>query len=51
VTSTGAGYAGTIFWVDPKEELGAVFMVQSAGALRLYHRTLFRQLVYQAIVD
>jgi len=25
--------------------------VQSAGALRGYHRTLFRQLVYQAIVD
>ena len=45
------GYAGTIFWVDPKEQLAAVFMVQSAGALRGYHRTLFRQLVYQAIVD
>jgi CubicO group peptidase (beta-lactamase class C family) len=45
------GYAGTLFWVDPKEQLVAVFMVQSAGALRLYHRTLFRQLVYQAIVD
>jgi CubicO group peptidase (beta-lactamase class C family) len=45
------GYAGTIFWVDPKEQLAAVFMVQSAGALRAYHRTLFRQLVYQAIVD
>jgi len=26
-------------------------MVQSGGALRAYHRTLFRQLVYQAIVD
>jgi CubicO group peptidase (beta-lactamase class C family) len=45
------GYAGTLFWVDPKEQLVAVFMVQSAGALRVYHRTLFRQLVYQAIVD
>jgi CubicO group peptidase (beta-lactamase class C family) len=45
------GYAGTIFWVDPKEQLVAVFMVQSAGALRVYHRTLFRQLVYQAIAD
>jgi len=45
------GYAGTIFWVDPKEQLAAVFMVQSAGALRAYHRNLFRQLVYQAIVD
>ncbi|HKQ67499.1 MAG TPA: serine hydrolase domain-containing protein [Methylomirabilota bacterium] len=45
------GYAGTVFWVDPKEQLAAVFMVQSAGALRAYHRNLFRQLVYQAIVD
>ena len=45
------GYAGTAFWVDPREQLVAVFMVQSAGALRLYHRNLFRQLVYQAIVD
>jgi len=45
------GYAGTFFWVDPKEQLVGVFMVQSAGALRVYHRTLFRQLVYQAIVD
>jgi len=45
------GYAGTFFWVDPQEQLVAVFMVQSAGALRAYHRTLFRQLVYQAIVD
>ncbi len=45
------GYAGTVFWVDPREQLVAVFMVQSAGALRGYHRNLFRQLVYQAIVD
>jgi CubicO group peptidase (beta-lactamase class C family) len=45
------GYAGTYFWVDPKEQLVAVFMVQSAGTLRLFHRILFRQLVYQAITD
>ncbi|HJZ30989.1 MAG TPA: serine hydrolase domain-containing protein [Hyphomicrobiaceae bacterium] len=45
------GYAGTFFWVDPKEHLVAVLMVQSAGSLRLYHRLLFRQLVYQAIAD
>jgi CubicO group peptidase (beta-lactamase class C family) len=45
------GYAGTYFWVDPKEQLVAIFMVQSAGALRAYHRILFRQLVYQAITD
>jgi CubicO group peptidase (beta-lactamase class C family) len=45
------GYAGTAFWIDPKEELVAVFMVQSAGTLRTHHRNMFRQLVYQAIVD
>ena len=45
------GAAGTGFWVDPKEQLVAVFMLQSSGILRAYHRTLFRQLVYQAIVD
>jgi CubicO group peptidase (beta-lactamase class C family) len=45
------GYAGTFFWVDPKEQLVATLMVQSAGALRLYHRLLYRQLVYQAIID
>lgn len=43
------GYAGTTFWVDPKEQLVAVFMVQSGGARRVYHRSLFRQLAYQAI--
>jgi CubicO group peptidase (beta-lactamase class C family) len=45
------GYAGTGMWIDPKEELVAVFMVQSAGPLRLHHRNLIRQLVYQAIAD
>ncbi len=45
------GYAGTIFWVDPKEEIVAVMMMQSPGAMRLYHRNLLRQLVYQAVVE
>jgi CubicO group peptidase (beta-lactamase class C family) len=45
------GYAATWFWVDPKEEIVAVFMIQEPGPLSLYHRSLFRQLVYQAIVD
>ena len=43
------GSAGDL--VDPKEQLVATLMVQSAGTLRLYHRLLYRQLVYQAIVD
>ena len=45
------GYAGTIFWVDPKEQIVAVMMMQSPGAMRQYHRNLLRQLVYQAVVD
>jgi CubicO group peptidase (beta-lactamase class C family) len=46
-----AGYAGTFFWVDPKEELVAVLMSQSPGPTRQYYRRLFKQLVYQAIID
>jgi hypothetical protein len=34
-----------------EEQLVAVFVVQSARALRICRRTLFRQLVYQAIVS
>ena len=45
------GYAGTIFWADPKEQIVAVMMMQSPGAMRLYHRNLLRQLVYQSVVD
>jgi CubicO group peptidase (beta-lactamase class C family) len=45
------GYAGTAFWVDPKEELVAVMMVQETPASGGYHGRLLRQLVYQAITD
>jgi len=45
------GYAGTYFWVDPKEEIVAVYMVQAPGPLRPYYRRLFKQLVYAAIND
>ena len=46
-----SGYAGTTFWVDPKEQIVAVMMIQTPGAMRLYHRNLLRQLVYPAVVD
>jgi CubicO group peptidase (beta-lactamase class C family) len=46
-----SGYAGTAFWVDPKEQIIVVMMTQSPGAARLYHRNLLRQLVYQAVAD
>lgn len=43
------GIAGTLFWVDPKEELVAVFMV-SAPDYREYYRFLIKNLIYQAIL-
>jgi CubicO group peptidase (beta-lactamase class C family) len=46
-----AGYAGTYFWVDPKEELTAVMMMQAPSPIRPYFRRMFKQLVYAAIED
>jgi CubicO group peptidase (beta-lactamase class C family) len=48
---TWAGAYGTYFWVDPKEELVAVFMSAAPGEIRLYYRALMRNLVLQAIAD
>lgn len=45
------GYAGTYFWVDPKEEITAVLMTQAPSPVRQYYRRLFKQLVYAAIDD
>ncbi len=44
------GAYGTYFWIDPKEKLIAVLMMQ-APAQRLQYRYLMRELVYQAIAD
>jgi CubicO group peptidase (beta-lactamase class C family) len=46
-----AGYAGTYFWIDPKEELIGILMTQAPGPTRQYYRREIRQLVYQAITD
>ena len=46
-----AGYGGTYFWVDPKEQVTAVLMTQAASPQRAYFRKLIKQLVYQAITD
>ena len=43
-------WAGTHFWVDPKEELVGVYMMQSMKHLRWY-ATMFKQLVVQAVVE
>jgi CubicO group peptidase (beta-lactamase class C family) len=45
-----AGLGGTYFWVDPKERLVAVWMMQNV-ALRGYYRNLYRDLVYGAMND
>jgi CubicO group peptidase (beta-lactamase class C family) len=46
-----AGYGGTYFWVDPKEEIVGVYMTQAPSPIRAYYRKMFKALVYQAIVD
>ena len=46
-----AGYAGTYFWVDPKEELTAVYMSQAPSPIRAYYRKLVKQLAYGALAD
>jgi len=44
------GIAGTVFWVDPREELVAVLLTQTPGQ-REYYRALFRNLVYAALAE
>jgi CubicO group peptidase (beta-lactamase class C family) len=45
-----AGLGGTYFWVDPKERLVAVWMMQNIP-LRTHYRNLYRNLVYGAMND
>ncbi len=45
-----SGAAGTSFWIDPKEKLFVVFMLQSVSNRAIY-RPLLRNMVYAAIVD
>jgi len=46
-----SGASGTLFWVDPKEELAVVYMAQTPGAIRAHYRQVLPALVLQAIVD
>ena len=43
------GSQGTYFWIDPKEQLYVVWMMQSPTA-RLPMRFLLRAMVYQALI-
>jgi len=45
-----AGNAGTLFWIDPAEQLIALYMIQVGDAERVALRNQFRSLVEQAIV-
>ena len=46
-----AGYAGTYFWADPKEQICTVYMTQSPSPLRAHYRRMLKALVAQALVD
>jgi CubicO group peptidase (beta-lactamase class C family) len=43
-----SGMAGTFFWIDPAEDMFAVFMMQGPGQ-RQYTRSMLRDLVYAAV--
>jgi CubicO group peptidase (beta-lactamase class C family) len=45
---TWSGLAGTYFWIDPAENMLAIFMMQ-APEQRTHYRQLFRNLVYSAL--
>jgi CubicO group peptidase (beta-lactamase class C family) len=44
------GVAGTAFWVDPKERMFVVYMMQSPGK-RLQYRVLLRNMIYAAVTE
>jgi CubicO group peptidase (beta-lactamase class C family) len=46
-----AGNAGTLFWIDPKEQLIAIYMVQVSDPDRIQLRNRFRTMVQAAIID
>lgn len=46
-----AGNAGTLFWIDPKEQLIALYMVQVSDPDRIALRNRFRSMVQAAIID
>ena len=46
-----SGAAGTTFWIDPKEQLVGIYMVQASEGETRFLRTQFRAMVQAAIVD
>lgn len=45
------GAAGTRFWIDPREQMIGIFMIQILPHTNLTYGSQFRQLAYQAISD
>jgi CubicO group peptidase (beta-lactamase class C family) len=45
------GAAGTGFWIDPKERMAGVFLVQVLPAPGVTPREQFKRMAYQALVD
>ena len=46
-----SGAAGTTFWVDPKEQLYAIYMVQANDADTRDLRMQFRTMIQAALLD
>jgi CubicO group peptidase (beta-lactamase class C family) len=46
-----AGNAGTLFWIDPKEQLIAIYMAQVDDRVRIMLRNQFRTMVQSAIIN
>jgi CubicO group peptidase (beta-lactamase class C family) len=46
-----AGNAGTLFWIDPKEDLIAIYLVQVGADERVKLRNQFRTMIESAIVE
>jgi CubicO group peptidase (beta-lactamase class C family) len=46
-----AGNAGTLFWIDPKEDLIAIYLIQVSDSERVKLRNQFRTMVQSAIIE
>jgi CubicO group peptidase (beta-lactamase class C family) len=46
-----SGAQGTMFWVDPREEMAVVFLANTPGPARRHYRELVKTLAEQAIAD
>lgn len=46
-----SGAQGTMFWVDPREEMAVVFLASTPGPIRRHYRQLVKNLVVQAVIN